>query len=385
MRFKDNVVLLFSSIFLALMTGGMVNVVLPLYLKDLTISLVGMGLIFSLAPIIGMIIQSTVAAHSDIVGRKGYFSITFLLKSIAYGLYSICKIAVGFAALNILDSLSQYLRAAVEKPLLVDISPKGEVGRTLGAYWGIFGIAAAIGILISGVILLLVGYFCLFLLCSVISFAGFIISQIAAAPAFKRRNIHFNIKKTFNFKELSWNLKILFLSGFLIGFAISVVERFALPIFLQQDLKADPTLIGITIGLAWLAMGIPPMIWRGMTDAHSPVKLYVFGLGFAGFAILFMSVTPDLLSTMSLYVLNGFFWGFAGPANMKLLADSAKSGDRARDMNLSGLGSGLGMMVGSVGSGIISEIAGFRPLFVISGVLSLASALIILSAIRGYK
>ena len=125
---------------------------------------------------------------------------------------------------------------------------------------------------------------------------------------------------------MSWNLKILFLSGFLIGFAISVVERFALPIFLQQDLKADPTLIGITIGLAWLAMGIPPMIWRGMTDAHSPVKLYVFGLE-----------------------------------------------------------SGLGMMVGSVGSGIISEIAGFRPLFVISGVLSLASALIILSAIRGYK
>ena len=194
MRFKDNVVLLFSSIFLALMTGGMVNVVLPLYLKDLSISLVGMGLIFSLAPIIGMIIQSIVAAHSDIVGRKGYFSITFLLKSIAYGLYSICKIAVGFAALNILDSLSQYLRAAVEKPLLVDISPKGEVGRTLGAYWGIFGIAAAIGILISGVILLLVGYFCLFLLCSVISFAGFIISQIAAAPAFKR-------KHTFQYQE----------------------------------------------------------------------------------------------------------------------------------------------------------------------------------------
>ena len=105
MRFKDNVVLLFSSIFLALMTGGMVNVVLPLYLKDLSISLVGMGLIFSLAPIIGMIIQSIVAAHSDIVGRKGYFSLTFLLKSIAYGLYSICKIAVGFAALNILGSL----------------------------------------------------------------------------------------------------------------------------------------------------------------------------------------------------------------------------------------------------------------------------------------
>ena len=64
---------------------------------------------------------------------------------------------------------------------------------------------------------------------------------------------------------------------------------------------------------------------------------------------------------------------------MNLLADSAKSGDRARDMNLSGLGSGLGVMVGSVGSGIISEIAGFRPLFLISGVLSLASALIILS------
>lgn len=385
MEFRYSITLIFLSIFLTLMTRGIVNIVLPLYLKDLGIALVGMGLIFSLAPIIGMVIRSFVAVHSDIVGRKGYFSITFLFKSTAYGLYSICKIPVGFAALNILDSLAQYLRMAVELPLLVDISPKGKLGRILGAYWTIFGVAAAVGMLISGVILLLIGYFQLFLLCSVISFAGFILSQISKIPTFKRKNINFNIKKTFNFTELGWNLKVLFLSGFMIGFAISIVEIFALPIFLQQDLKADPAFIGITIGLAWFAMAIPPMIWRKMTETYSPVKLYVFGLGLAGLAIMFMSVTPDILSTMSLYVLNGFFWGFAGPANMKVLADSSKSADRARDISLSRLGNGIGMMVGSIGSGVIGQIAGFRPLFIISGLFSLASALIVFSAIRGYK
>lgn len=381
MKLKYNLVMVFSSIFLTLMTKGIVDVVLPLYLKDLGIALIGMGFIFSLAPIFGMIVPPIVAVHSDVVGRKGYFSLTFLFRSIAYGFYSICKIPIGFAILNTLDSLSQYFRMAVEMPLVMDISPLEKRDRILSAYWGIFGVAVSVGMLISGIILLFIGFFWLFVLCSLISFFGFVLSKIVRIPAFKRKNVIFDLKKTFNFRELSWNLKILFISSLFTGLAFTLVERFAFPIFLQQDLQASPSFIGITIGLAWLAMGIPPLIWRNMTETNSPVKLYFYGSVLYGTSTLFMSFTPNLISTISFYILGGFFWGFAGAANMKMLADSANRADRARDISLSRLGGGIGAMVGSIASGIISQIIGFRPLFIISSILSFVSATIVLLAV----
>jgi MFS family permease len=385
MKFKYTITFVFVSIFLTMISQGIINVVLPLYLNVLGISLVSMGLIFSLAPIIGIIAKSIVAVHSDVVGRKGYFSLTFLLRSISYGFYSICTVSVGFAILKTLDSLSQYFRTAVEMPLLVDVSPKETLGHVLGAYWAILSVATAGGLFISGVILLLIGYFWLFLLCSLISLVGLVLFQIARIPTFKAKNVHFNLKKLFNLKELSWNLKVLFIMSFILSFAFSMVELFAFPLFLQQDFGADSTLIGMAIGLGWLLQGIPAIVWRKMTETYSPVKLYFLGAALTGLVTIFMSATPDLISTIFLYILSGLFWGLAGPANLKVLADSANSSDRARDISLSGLGNGIGMMTGSIMSGVIAQLAGFRPLFIITGTLYSTCALIYLLAIRGYK
>jgi len=385
MKHKHIIFLIFASTSLILVSRGIVSVVLPLYLNVLGVSLVGMGLIFSLAPIIGMFVKSVVAAHSDVVGRKGYFSLTFLLRTVVYGFYSICRIPVGFAMLKTLDSLSHDIRNAVAVPLLVDISPKETVGRVLGVYWAILSVASAIGLFISGVVLLLIGYFWVFLLCSLISFAGLVLFRIARIPTFKAKNVHFHLKKLFNFKELSWNLKVVFIMRFVMSFGSSLVELFAFPLFLQQDFNADSTFIGMAIGLAWLMQGIPALLWRKMTETHSPVKLYFFGAGLTGVVTVFMSATPDLVSTVFIYILSGLFWGFAGPAMMKVLADSASSSDRARDISLSSLGWGMGTMVGSIMSGVIAQVAGFRPLFIISGTLYSICALIFLLGIRGYK
>lgn len=385
MKHKHIIFLIFASTSLILVSRGIVSVVLPLYLNVLEVSLVGMGLIFSLAPIIGMFVKSVVAAHSDVVGRKGYFSLTFLLRTVSYGFYSICRIPVGFAILKTLDSLSHDIRNAVGVPLLVDISPKETVGRVLGVYWAILSVASAIGLFISGVVLLLIGYFWVFLLCSLISFAGLVLFRIARIPTFKAKNVHFHLKKLFNFKELSWNLKVVFIMRFVMSFGSSLVELFAFPLFLQQDFNADSTFIGMAIGLAWLMQGIPALLWRKMTETHSPVKLYFFGAGLTGVVTVFMSATPDLVSTVFIYILSGLFWGFAGPAMMKVLADSASSSDRARDISLSSLGWGMGTMVGSIMSGVIAQVAGFRSLFIISGTLYLICALIFLLGIRGYK
>jgi len=367
------------------MTKGIVDVVLPLYLKDLGIAIVGIGFIFSLAPVIGIIAQSIIAVHSDVVGRKGYFSLTFLLKSAAHGFYSICTIPTGFAALNTLDSLSENLRSTVEMPLIVEITPKEKLGRIVSAYWGILSVAIAVGMGISGIITTLIGYFWLFLLCSFISLVGLILIQTARIPPFKRKNVSFNFRKMFDFRQLGWNLKVLFLIGFVMSFAFSLLERFAFPIFLREDLKADSTFIGVIIGFSWLIMAMPAIVWRKMTETHSPVKLYFFGSALTGLLTMCMSFTPDLFSTICFYILSGFFWGFAGPADWKVLADSANSADRARDMNLSKMGHGVGMIIGPMVSGIIADMAGFRYLFVISGALYLTGALIFLLVIRGYK
>ena len=200
MKFKYSLIIMFSSIFLSLLCKGIVDVVLPLYLKDLGIALIGMGFIYSLAPVIGMIFQSIVAVHSDVVGRKGYFSLTFIFRSIAYGFYSICKIPVGFAILNTLDSLSMYLRSAVEMPLIVDISPLEKRARILSVYWGIFGVAVSVGMFLSGLVLLVLGFFWLFILCSIIAFFSFVLSKIVKFPPFERKNVVFDFKKLFNFR-----------------------------------------------------------------------------------------------------------------------------------------------------------------------------------------
>ena len=246
-------------------------------------------------------------------------------------------------------------------------------------------VAIAVGMGISGIITTLIGYFWLFLLCSFISLVGLILIQTARIPPFKRKNVSFNFRKMFDFRQLGWNLKVLFLIGFVMSFAFSLLERFAFPIFLREDLKADSTFIGVIIGFSWLIMAMPAIVWRKMTETHSPVKLYFFGSALTGLLTMCMSFTPDLFSTICFYILSGFFWGFAGPADWKVLADSANSADRARDMNLSKMGHGVGMIIGPMVSGIIADMAGFRYLFVISGALYLTGALIFLLVIRGYK
>lgn len=355
------------AISLAHISRGIVSVCLPLYLHYINVSLVSMGFIFALAPMILLILMVVVGAHSDVVGRNRYFSSSFGIASIVYLSYNFCRSVIGFMVLNVFDYVAGAMMKGVSIPIIIDTTSSKERGRMMGIYTGVYTGALAFGMLISGFLIRSISYFWVFVSCSVLSLIGATTSILLRGGHFRKGTNSKDYRKLLDISRLDRSLKVIFLTNTIQGFGYGVAEVYILSLFLRSTFKVEPSSIGMIISLGWLGSAVTALVAGRLFNECSSKRLYVISGLASAFSVGSISIAPTPLIVGVCYGIFGVMLGILTPARLKIATDYASKLERGRDIAISEGGIGLGTMLGAAISGLVVLLFGMRVTFVLDG------------------
>jgi MFS transporter, Spinster family, sphingosine-1-phosphate transporter len=154
--------------------------------------------------------------------------------------------------------------------------------------------------------------------------------------------------------------------------AFNFVDRIALGVVLddvKRDLDLSDTDLGLMTGFAFAVfyslMGIPLARWADRGDRVSIIAVTT-GL----WSVMVAMCARATSFTQLLLIRIGVAVGEAGctPTSSSLLADHFNRGERPRASAIYALGTSIGIMVGYFGGALLSELYGWRVMFVLLGI-----------------
>jgi len=354
--------------------------VLPIYLVDkLSVSKGEVGTILAFYTIAALMIRPFSGWAIDTFGRKKIYLIAFLLFSTSYVIYPIASGVTAFLAIRYFHGLTWGTLTTTSSTIAVDIIPPSRRGEGIG----IFGLSMTIGVAIGPMIAILITddtrFNSLFASAIVISLLGFILALIIKYPKFRSQN---------NSKGFSWNGLIektalpvstnMMLVMFTYGGVLSFIALYAKDIGVQSS-GLFFLLLSVGIGLSRVGSG-------RLIDKQGPSAVSVLGiiLLVAGFPILAFIQTPLGFHTAALIL--GLGYGMIMPTFQTMVNNIAPANRRGAANSTFFTAFDLGIGLGMIGTGILSQWLGFGHTFIISSAMNLAALTLFgLSTIKHYQ
>lgn len=187
---------------------------LPIYFSDvLSLDGISIGILLSAYTFSAVVIRPLVGFSLDTFGRKWLFLIAFLLFSLMFNFY---HFATTFALMLIVRIFHGFIWGGItvsNSTLVVDVIPPKRRGEGIGVFGLSMTIAMAIGPMIGILLYNKYDYSTMFIVASVLSFAGLAIALTVNYPKFIRHaeNKRFNLKLLYEKSTLpiSFGLMIL--------------------------------------------------------------------------------------------------------------------------------------------------------------------------------
>ena len=376
---KDFVMLTVANLLMAIAFYFMLPV-LPIYLVDkLSVSKGEVGTILAFYTIAALMIRPFSGWAIDTFGRKKIYLIAFLLFSTSYVIYPIASGVTAFLAIRYFHGLTWGTLTTTSSTIAVDIIPPSRRGEGIG----IFGLSMTIGVAIGPMIAILITddtrFNSLFASAIVISLLGFILALIIKYPKFRSQN---------NSKGFSWNGLIektalpvstnMMLVMFTYGGVLSFIALYAKDIGVQSS-GLFFLLLSVGIGLSRVGSG-------RLIDKQGPSAVSVLGiiLLVAGFPILAFIQTPLGFHTAALIL--GLGYGMIMPTFQTMVNNIAPANRRGAANSSFFTAFDLGIGLGMIGTGILSQWLGFGHTFIISSAMNLAALTLFgLSTIKHYQ
>ncbi|NHB69908.1 MFS transporter [Perlabentimonas gracilis] len=376
---KDFVMLTVANLLMAIAFYFMLPV-LPIYLVDkLSVSKGEVGTILAFYTIAALMIRPFSGWAIDTFGRKKIYLIAFLLFSTSYVIYPIASGVTAFLAIRYFHGLTWGTLTTTSSTIAVDIIPPSRRGEGIG----IFGLSMTIGMAIGPMIAILITgdtrFNSLFASAIVISLLGFILALIIKYPKFRSQN---------NSKGFSWNGLIektalpvstnMMLVMFTYGGVLSFIALYAKDIGVQSS-GLFFLLLSVGIGLSRVGSG-------RLIDKQGPSAVSVIGiiLLVAGFPILALIQTPLGFHTAALIL--GLGYGMIMPTFQTMVNNIAPANRRGAANSSFFTAFDLGIGLGMIGTGILSQWLGFGHTFIISSAMNLAALTLFgLSTIKHYQ
>lgn len=253
-------VLLVTSVFFGL-AFGVYELVLPLYLLDIEISLAGLGMIFAFAEVVVFFLRVYSGRLSDIFGRKMFYSLALLFCSISNGGIPLSA-SVGFqSVLKVIRESTVYIRNTMHSLLIYDEAKErfmSFLGRTRGGEFVFqgFGALCVAWLMGSG------GggsYLITFLFSGMMLLAGCLFfSLVYREKGGVRRG-----KSSGGFGiPLAMPRALVFLTvfGFLFEVGLSISHAYAIPLFFRGKFGASWGQIALISAFHRFTLGIPLFI-----------------------------------------------------------------------------------------------------------------------------
>jgi len=357
------------SIFSSMLGVGIVAPLLPLYAKDLGATGIWIGIIFASFSISRTIFMPIAGWLSDRRGRK-------LLLSI--GLFSYAIISLGYiwadsvsqlTLVRLVNGATAGMIIPIAQAYVGDIAPEGEEGTWMGYFNAAFFTGFGFGPLMGGALTDHFGMNVAFSTMGGLNLLAFLIVA-RFLPEIKARKMTASLRLSFREMRTSGMVKGLF--SFRLAFSLGRGTFAAfLPIFAGIYIGLSPTLIGMLLAVNILLMSLLQIYGGHIADRFNRRALVVIG-GLTN--LVFLALIPlgsnfwQLLGICALGSLGG---AISMPAASALVVEEGRKFGMGSTMAMFAMAFSIGMAIGPLLSGVITDLANINSAFYFGASMSL--------------
>lgn len=378
-------VTLVLAMFTATMGIGIVAPVLPVHAQSLGATGPQVALTFSAFAITQILISPFAGRLGDRYGRKPFILIglaTYLVAAIGWLITTDIWVAI---ALRALSGVGSALVFSLSSAYIGDLTPSGSEGRYMGVY-GLFDfLGFGLGPLISGVVRDRYGFDAVFIVMAGLMAASMVVIAVLLPSVLRSRAREGDDEppETKPPQAAPWGVILrnplvqgLFAIG--LGYSIAFGAGFSfLAIYLEGEIQATATMVGFVLAGQEFTAGLLQPLFGRFADTASR-RLMILGgvvmvaLGYATFA-----ATEQYLILVAAFALGaGVGSAIQGVASRAVTVEVGRGLGMATVMSLNSMSFGVGVMIGSLGGGVIADIFDTRAVFIAASASLLVSGLI---------
>lgn len=366
------VLIITSSIFS--ICFGIYDFVLPIYLKQINVSYENMAWIFGISAILIFFLRMYVGAHSDIIGRKLFYSSGLLISSISNLLTPAFPSIIPLTVLKTLREASTLVRDTM-RSILVFENAKDKFLRFISRFVGLEFFLQGAGTLIAGLLIPSTAFYS----CGILLFLATILFSQAYKEKFipaKRSGSSLQLKEIFKI-NLPPKLKIIAFASFVFTIGLNISHSFIMPLFFMVKFNATPVEAAVILMIHRMSLGIPMFVYGNFLKGNLKL-IYIVTILYEGLSIGISAIIPDFWIATIIWLTHDIFGAaFWLPVQNTFIQQYAREESRGKDTSEVVALSSLGAVIAPFIAGALAPIDISLP-FLASGIAVFLSAFILL-------
>ncbi len=370
--FSRDFIYLTLSVFLISTAFYFLMPTLPVYLQEvLKAGKLEVGLIIGTYTLAALLVRPISGYALDTYGRKWIFLIGIILFSLLFLFYPLAGALISLLIVRFIHGLNWGASTTAGFTLVVDLVPAEKRGRGISYFALSFTVAMSIGPVIGLKVMGHDHFTALFLVAAVVSSLGILMSFLIKYPVFKYPdNPVFSLKMLIAKRSVPVALNMLIVAA-AYGGVMTFITLYAKEINLNSYTGWFFTIMAVGTALTRVFSG-------KLFDRYGPTLISVLGIISVSGGLLLLSHAPVL----NFFLLSGFLIGVGFGVifpTMQTMANNVVEPDRRGAANSTFLtGLDLGMGLGSVLTGVLSQSLGLSWTYNAAAILAMAGLLFFL-------
>jgi MFS family permease len=383
-------VTLVLAMFTATMGIGIVAPVLPVHARSLGATGPQIALTFSAFAITQILISPFAGRLGDRYGRKPFILIglsTYLIAAIGWLFTTDIWVAISLRALS---GVGSALVFSLSSAYIGDLTPSGSEGRYMGVY-GLFDfLGFGLGPLISGVVRDRYGFDAVFIVMAGLMVVSMVVIAILLPAVLRDRGGASSegdagpVSARARARDPApWGVILrhplvqgLFAVG--LGYSIAFGAGFSfLAIYLEGEIRATATMVGFVLAGQELTAGLLQPLFGRFADIASRRLMILGGIVMVAAGYATFAVTDQYAILVVAFALGaGVGSAIQGVAARSVAVEVGRGLGMATVMSLNSMSFGVGVMIGSLGGGVIADLFDTRAVFIAASASLIVRALV---------
>ena len=362
------------AIFSSMLGVGIISPLLPLYSEKLGATDIWIGIIFASFFISRTIITPTIGRLADRRGRKLLLSIGLLGSAIISLGYIWADSPSQLTLVRLIHGVVSGMIQPIAQAYVGDISPEGEEGKWMGYYNTAFFSGFGCGPLMGGA---LTDHFGMVFSFSAMGGLNLLAFLVVAFLLPEIRHTKTAVSPQPSFKEMSASGMMKGIFSFQLAFAFGrgTFSTF-LPIFAGIYLGLSPTLIGILIAVNILLMSLLQTYGGNIADRFSRRALTVIGSFASAASLALIPLGGNFWQLLVICAFGGIGGAIASPAASALSVGEGRRFGMGRTMAILAMAFSIGMGVGPLLGGVISDFVNINSVFYFGAIAGLIGTIL---------
>ncbi|MBO3833124.1 MAG: MFS transporter [Candidatus Brockarchaeota archaeon] len=361
---------------------GLYEIMFPLYMDNVSISLMEIGYVFTASAIFIAFLSIFLGAKSDKYGRKVFIALASLLAGLSYFFTPHFRSVGVMVLVKILFDSAVAIRNAVFATMVYEQDRRGFIA-SYSKVSGLEFTSQALGLASAGLLISTYGYRLPLVFSGLLQLIGFIAIVFffpkQEVPAARRNTKNLGGKRVT--KGLNRGLMIMAVSGLVVTIGGSATHSFITPMFFSKKFSLPPEKLSILMTVHRLSLGIPMLfssrIITGLKKFSHKSSLILFTC-IQGIFTSLATVPSDFTTSAALWLLHdpagASVWL---PLRSYLVQKYCNDESRGRDFNVVNFVSSLGNIIGPYLAGYTGSININLPFFVGGLVIIFSNLLLI--------